>query len=239
MFLNKKVAVILPVAGSGKRMGGDQKKQFLKLGGKTILEWSLSSFLKLAWIDGIWLVSPSQDASRVREKALELAQKTAFTGEVHVVCGGLERQHSVCNGLFDIPDDYDYVIVHDGVRPFVSEKLLLQQIDLVAEAVGCILATPSTDTLKRVDNQQVVETLNRSEIWRVQTPQIFRRVDLRLVHEKAKQEGFLGTDDASLFEHYGLSVLVLEGTPYNIKITTPYDLVIGEAIVQWLKESEL
>lgn len=146
---------------------------------------------------------------------------------VRVIAGGAERQDSVFNGLQALPSDCDWVFVHDGVRPFASLELLHNTWHAACQTGAAIAALPASDTVKRVCNGQVVETLPRDEIWLVQTPQVFRREILLEAYREARRQGWAGTDDAFLVERLGVPIAVVPGERSNIKVTTPEDLAWG------------
>ena len=144
--------------------------------------------------------------------------------------GGEERQQSVYNGIKHV--DTDIVLVHDGARPFIHEELIHQLTEATLLHAGAVVAVPVKDTIKRVQDQSVVETMERSSLWAVQTPQAFRLSILLKAHQEAENDQFLGTDDASLLERIGQQVVIIEGDYDNIKITTPEDLYFAEAILR-------
>ena len=156
-----------------------------------------------------------------------------------VVPGGSTRQESVRHGLDALPGDTDIVLIHDGARALVTEDVIRRAMESAAERGSGVAAIPVTDTIKRVDsNGRALETLNRDELRAMQTPQAFRLSLLRQAHEKAEKDGFLGTDDAALLEHAGLPVYLTLGDPENLKLTTPADLALGEAILTLRREKE-
>ena len=151
----------------------------------------------------------------------------------HIVAGGQRRQDSVRNGLFTISDPPDLVLVHDGVRPFIEDALVENAISCAEQTGASVVAMPIHDTVKRVDAHRVIqETLNREELWHIQTPQVFRYDWLVAAHKHAQNENWEVTDDATLIERMGYPVSVVEGSCFNIKITKPDDLIFGEAILK-------
>jgi 2-C-methyl-D-erythritol 4-phosphate cytidylyltransferase len=237
MYDGNQIGAIIPAAGTGSRMQSGEKKQFMVLSDREILEWTLVNILKEAIIDVVWVVVPKDALGSVEAKLIRWRKKYGFHQMIHVVEGGSNRQESVHRALKCIPDSIEWVVVHDGVRPFVDIKWLDRNLKYLAEFDSIVSALPSTDTLKIVDNCNVVRTtLNREEIWSVQTPQVFKHSDLRKVHDRASQDRFFGTDDASLMEKYDYKVLLCEGEKSNIKITTPLDLIFGQAILEWLSK---
>jgi 2-C-methyl-D-erythritol 4-phosphate cytidylyltransferase len=223
-----RVIAIIPAAGAGRRMGSAVEKQFLHLRGIPILAHTLRVFDKSPKIDGIVLVVAPQ-------------QRQALEGEVlgphpcekllRVIDGGAERQDSVANGLRAIPPDCELVVVHDGVRPLVSIDLLEAVLEAAHHYGAAIAAIPAGDTVKQADSQKVVATLERETIWLAQTPQIFRAKLLRRAYEKAARDQAVVTDDAALVERIGVTVHLVHGSPENIKVTTPGDLLLAEAIL--------
>jgi 2-C-methyl-D-erythritol 4-phosphate cytidylyltransferase len=155
---------------------------------------------------------------------------------VHWILGGDTRQESVSRGLAALPPEAGVVLIHDGARCLVEPELLMRCAAAVREAVaagaGMIAATPVSDTIKQVDEQgAITATPDRSRLWAAQTPQGFGVAQLRQAHARADAEGWSVTDDAALYERLGLSVRILEAPPSNIKVTTPFDLVVAEAVL--------
>ena len=223
---------VIVAAGKGRRMGTEVSKQFLPLCGKEILAHSVEKFEKAEKIRDIVLVTGEDSLQDVREMAQEYGWKKI----VSVVVGGKERQDSVWNGLQAVSDDTDIVLIHDGVRPFVTEDILNHSIETAVEMGSCVAGVPAKDTIKVCNGENVaVATPDRSTLWQIQTPQTFRKDLIMQAYQKAKAEGFVGTDDASLAEYSGCSVKVIMGSYRNIKITTKEDLLIGEA---FLKEEQ-
>jgi 2-C-methyl-D-erythritol 4-phosphate cytidylyltransferase len=218
---------VIPAAGVGKRMGGERPKQYLDLLGKTIIEHTLNRLLNHDAISGVVLAISSTD-----EYWPEIAER--YQGaNVHVASGGAERCHSVLNALSKLSQfakDDDWVLVHDAARPCLSEKDLSKLIDtLCTDEVGGILGVPVSDTLKRVNGEGGIETtVDRSNIWRALTPQMFRLAILKNALEGALNSGVLVTDEASAIEWLNLNPKMVEGSPENIKITLPQDLWLAE-----------
>jgi len=150
-----------------------------------------------------------------------------------VLEGGKERQNSVANGLAAVGEDTDIVLIHDGVRPFVTEEMIADSIAAAQEYGGAVIGVPAKDTIKVCSADGLaVETPDRSTLWQIQTPQTFQRNLIVNAYEKADKDGFLGTDDASVAEFAGHQVKVVMGSYRNIKITTKEDLVIAEAFLK-------
>jgi 2-C-methyl-D-erythritol 4-phosphate cytidylyltransferase len=217
----------------GKRMGASINKQYLLLAGKPILAHTLESFQRAEFIDEIWLVVPVEEIDFCRA---EVVEKFGFDKVRRIVAGGAERQNSVLNGLraIDTAAD-DIILIHDGVRPFVTPAILRHCIEIAAVHDGALTAVPAKDTIKVVRDACSVATPPRETLWLAQTPQAFRYGIIRTAHEQAELEGFLGTDDASLLERLGKKVHIVIGDYRNIKITTPEDLVLAEAILKTVK----
>jgi len=222
------VAIIL-AAGQGKRMKAGMNKQFLRLAGKTILEHTLCAFDGSEEVDGYVVVA--------HETELEYVKKT-YQSAVHpklikIVSGGKERQDSVYEGLKALPDACEYVLIHDGARPFVSNEVITRTLESAIRNGSGVAGVGVKDTIKQCDeNGIVIRTIPRSSLWSVQTPQTFRKDLIIQIYEKAFSVNYYGTDDASLAEFCGEKVQMVEGDYDNIKITTQEDLAIGENILK-------
>lgn len=225
------IGVVIPAAGSGQRMNQTVKKQFILLDGEPILYHTLKPFLLEEPFKELVLVCPDEERLMVQSIAERLFEETQYPGHIKVIKGGQTRQASVYNGLCAL-EDCSFVIVHDGVRPFVDLKTLETYWSMLKSYKGITVGTPVIDTIKRVEQQTVVETIDRAQLWAVQTPQAFDLNVLKRCHERAVSEGFLGTDDASLLEQYGEKVGIYPGHRENIKITTPFDLVVAEVLIK-------
>lgn len=211
--------VIVVAAGRGTRMGTTESKQYLMLDGKPIFIHTLEAFHRHPSITRIVLVTGEQDVDRCRSWIAEYG----MAGQIQVIPGGAERQHSVRQGLLHLGTPW--VLVHDGVRPFVTREQITACCEAVKTHGAAVLAVPVKDTVKQADGQGwVAATLDRSSLWAIQTPQAFRRDDLLAAHERAAEAGVVGTDDAMLVERLGIPVKLVEGSYDNIKITTPEDL---------------
>lgn len=220
---------VIVAAGKGKRMGTEISKQFLPLCGKEILAHTVEKFEKAACIRDIILVTGGDALQDVRQMVQEYGWKKIIS----VTEGGKERQDSVFLGLQQVPQDTEIVLIHDGVRPFVTEEILERSIAAAKETGGCVAGVPAKDTIKVCDAEGfAIATPNRSTLRQIQTPQTFRRKEILTAYEKAKADGFLGTDDASVAEHSGFPVRVIMGSYSNIKITTKEDLLIGAAFLK-------
>jgi 2-C-methyl-D-erythritol 4-phosphate cytidylyltransferase len=230
MIKHKSIALI-PAAGMGKRMGASINKQYLQLRGMPIVARTISVFELSPLIDAIYLVIPLEEIPYCREHVVEAF---GFSKIVSIVPGGKERQNSVMNGLNAMRAsvaDADVVLIHDGVRPFLSEEMLLASIIAAREGDGVLVAVPTKDTIKVVKDGIVDYTPDRTMLWQAQTPQSFRFSVIHAAHLSAEADGFGGTDDASLVERNGGKISIVVGDYRNIKITTPEDLVLAEAFL--------
>jgi 2-C-methyl-D-erythritol 4-phosphate cytidylyltransferase len=214
------VAVIIPAGGRGARVGGRLPKQFLRINGEAVLVATVRRFADHPRVDHVVVAAPAAHLAMARR----LLRPLGRPGSVSVVEGGAERQDSVWRALQAIPETADIVLVHDAVRPFVTRALIDDVLRAAAEAGAALCARPIAETVKRVSEGLVTETLDRRGLWAVQTPQGFRAALLREAHDKARREGIAGTDDAALVERLGQPVRVVPGLAANIKITTPEDL---------------
>lgn len=220
---------IVPAAGRGLRMGGAVPKQFLALGGEPLVVHSLRVLQRSPAIDQIILAVPQTDLDYCLN---DLAVRFGFSKIRRVVAGGKERQDSVRHALEHVPEDTQIVVVHDAVRPFLTEHMVTEVVEAARREGGAIIALPMRDTVKQVGMERRIErTVDRKPLWLAQTPQAFRRDWLLNAHRKAHAEGVHATDDAFLFEWAGHPVVVVEGSGENIKVTRPEDMVIGEAIL--------
>ena len=228
-----KIAAIIAAAGIGRRMGGDVPKQYLELSGRPIICHTLDIFKSVSGVDELVVViEPGREAGFQRD----VMDRYGYPSSWQVVAGGGVRQESVANGLNAVSESCDVVIVHDGVRPFVLPSKIDELVCIASSEGACILAAPVKETIKRVDNNAfVLETVDRDELWGVQTPQVFRRGVLAGAIDEATRSGFVGTDEASLVERIGVKVKVVEGDYHNIKITTPEDIGIGEGILECIR----
>lgn len=233
---NKTVAIVL-AAGSGSRMKSDTPKQYMDLGGKPLIYHSLHAF-EISNVDEVILVVGENEASYNKE---HIVDKYNFTKVKKIVAGGAERYYSVYNGLKAI-DGADYVLIHDGARPFITRELINKVIKQVEEYKACVVGMPSKDTIKIANEEGVVEaTPDRDLTWIVQTPQAFSyslviKAYEKIIDElKAKGKDGLGiniTDDAMVVEYSTQHpIKLVEGSHLNIKITTPEDIVIGNALI--------
>ena len=223
------VVALVPAAGRGLRMGGSVPKQFLSVGGEPLIVQSLRILQAAHVVDQIILAVPSADIEYCKN---EIVSRHRFTKVTKVVAGGAERQDSVRYALAQVPSDTDIVLIHDAVRPFVTQRMIDEVVAAARKEGAAIIALPMRDTVKQVRTDGMIErTVDRTPLWLAQTPQAFRRDWIETAHRKAHTEGVRATDDAFLVEWLGYSVAVVEGSGENIKVTRPEDMVIGEAIL--------
>ncbi len=217
-----RVTLLVPAGGAGARMGTRTPKQFLRLGRRSMLEMTLAHF-QTGLVHEIVIALP--EAHIPSAQRLLGRRRSDRRPAPSLVAGGATRQESVWRALQAAPDrDTDIVIVHDGVRPFITRDLIARVVKAAVAHGAAVCALPIVETVKRVRDEVVEATLDRTELWAVQTPQAFRYPLLREAHEKARRDGFLGTDEAMLVERLGHAVRVVRGLEANIKITTPADL---------------
>lgn len=227
----KTMAVVL-AAGRGSRMKSDVKKQYLTINEKPVLYYCLDAFQKCDKVDGIVLVCGSGEIEYCRE---EIVDRYHFSKVTKVVEGGKERYHSVHAGLKAI-DDCDYVMIHDGARPFVDEAMLKRIMEELPVCRACVVGMPVKDTIKLSDaNGYVEQTLPREKLWMIQTPQSFAYGLIREAYDRLADLESLDvqiTDDAMVAEYImNQPVKLVEGSYENIKITTPEDMLLAEAIL--------
>lgn len=225
-----KTVALIVAAGKGERMRGRVKKQFIPLKGMPLLYYTLKAFEEFEGIENMYLVLDEGDFEYC---AREIIQKYGIKKVSQFVPGGERRQDSVWNGLKAMEGRCHMVIVHDGVRPFVSPEILKRLTAAMIDAQAVVTAIPALDTIKRVDGTGiVVDTLQRNTLFHVQTPQGFRFDLIQEAYERALREGIQGTDDAYFVERMGMPVKVVEGSSFNIKITMPEDIALAHYILQ-------
>ncbi|HBJ1647221.1 MULTISPECIES: 2-C-methyl-D-erythritol 4-phosphate cytidylyltransferase [unclassified Clostridium] len=221
------VSAIVVAGGKGKRMGTVQSKQYLSLNGKPILYYTIKSFLDCKLVDNIILVVPSHEIDYCEKEILE----KNYLKVNKIVAGGDERYDSVYNGLIEAKGS-DIVLIHDGVRPFVSKETIENAIKYSEEYGAAAPGVMPKDTIKIIDdNRFSIDTPNRSHLISVQTPQAFKFDLIYDCHKKIKNENVNITDDTMVVEYFGNKVYIYPGEYTNIKITTPEDLIIGEYLV--------
>lgn len=222
-----KAAVIVPCAGQGQRLGGSVAKQFMTLGNKPILAYTLECLEKHPRIERIILAVPKDWVQRVQTEVL---QPYSFLKVTNVVVGGATRQASVAQGLAVLEQWQGPVLIHDGVRPLLEAEVIDRVIESVQKYGSGVAALPVTDTIKKADSQGWVQsTLPRQDLWQIQTPQGFWLKELQLAYAAAEQRGIQATDDAALLEALGKPVRLVKGDIWNIKITYPQDIGLMKA----------
>lgn len=223
-----KIGVIIPAAGQGKRMKKDINKQYLQLGDRPLLAHTLDIFSKNTNIEQIITV--------VSEDEINYCQRNIINNydfdEVRLVAGGKTRQQSVYAGLMAFSPAINYVIIHDGARPLLSQNLLNKVIDNLKKYDAITTGVPVKDTIKTVDNNEFIKnTLKRNRLRAIQTPQAFA-YDLICEAHESYNGNLNATDDASLVEALGHKVKLIKGEYSNLKVTTPIDLVYAESILE-------
>ena len=222
------VHLLIAAAGSGRRMGASGNKLLLRVAGRPVLAWTLDAALACEAISWVGIVGQAIDEAAITA----LVAAAAPSKPVQWILGGDTRQQSVSCGLAALPQGASSVLIHDGARCLVEPELLSRCAAAVAGGQAVIAATPVTDTIKQVDAAgTITATPERSRLWAAQTPQGFAVEQLRQAHATASQQGWEVTDDAALFERLGLSVQVLQAPASNIKLTTPFDLTVAEAVL--------
>ena len=223
------VNAIIVAAGKGARMGSAQRKQYLLVAGQPILYYTLRQFDACTSVDRICLVVPKQDLDYCNDEVLTTAK---LIKPVKLVPGGLERQQSVFQGLEALDYKNGLVAIHDGVRPLIEPSIIEACILKASENGACVPGIPVTDTIKKTNQKgEVTATLQRGNLWSIQTPQVFEYRIIMEAHYRAIKERFVGTDDASLVERLGYPVTIVKGSKNNIKVTTEEDLFIASKLL--------
>lgn len=235
--MKKNYAIVL-AAGKGTRMKSSINKQFLNIDDKPVLYYSLHKFSNNKFIDGIILVCGEGKIDYCRENVIK---KFKIGKIVDIVKGGVERQDSVLNGLSAVPNhECNVVLIHDGARPFIEDSIIENGIKYAEKYGSCACGIPPKDTIKVIDQFKFsVDTVDRSKLFCVQTPQCF---DYNLIfncHKKLKCDGIKVTDDTAVAEYYGNKVYLYSGSYDNIKITTPEDLITADSIIRKRKSLTL
>ena len=218
-------SVCIPAAGLGRRMGADTPKQYLPLLGKPVIAHTITAFDALEECEEIILAVDDEAAARAALDGL------VTRAPLRLLRGGARRQDSVANAIAAVEDDNRIVLVHDAARPCVTSDQIRAVARAAAAHGAALLALPARDTIKEVHAGRVRATLDRTVIWLAQTPQAARAGLLRVAFAEAARRGIEATDDVSLVEAMGIPVIAVEGSPGNIKITTPEDMVVAEAIL--------
>ena len=228
-LMNSKVCTLIPAAGKGQRMAHALKKPYLKLAKKPILTHTIQRFEQNTAVDAIFVIVDKTDFNECRKTVLD---PYPFTKVQQLVAGGETRQLSVYNGVRALSADVDFVIVHDGVRPFVTDETIFACLAAADECGAAVAAVPVKDTIKIADADCfITQTPARERLWAVQTPQVFRKSLLEEAHQIAEARQLTATDDAALVEQLGFPVKVVMGSDANLKITTPVDLRVAEVLL--------
>lgn len=224
--MKMKIVALIAAAGKGKRMNTRISKPFIPIFGKPILAYTIEKFEKCRLIDKIYLTVNSEEKELCSRNVII---KYNFSRVQELVDGGETRQDSVYNGLKALDKDTDIVVIHDGARPLIEETLIRDSIEKAQKYGAAIAAIPIKDTVKKSENNFFInKTLNREEIWRAQTPQTFKYDLILPAYHKAYKDKYLATDDAAILERYGHKVKLIIGSEENIKITTPFDIIVAE-----------
>ena len=228
--LPKQVIALIPAAGIGARMSLDKAKQFIDLCGKPILAVTLNHFQNCSLVDKIVVVVPEDDVDYCNREIVDRYKQSKVC---KVVAGGKRRQDSVRKGLEAVGDLCKWVLIHDGVRPLITNELIEKVIKAAKRFRAVITGLPVKETVKKLDDKgMVLQSVQRSNLWLIQTPQIFQYEDLMRAHQQALDSGWEeATDDAFLVEKMGIPVKIIKGEENNIKITTPQDLNIARFLM--------
>jgi len=216
---------IVPAGGLGTRMGSRRPKQYLRLGRAPILVATLKTLVRAREIAGVVVAVPESHVGETRR----LLARLRVPRILEVVAGGADRQESVWRALQRIPEGAERVVVHDGVRPFIDAALVARVLAAAVAGGAATCGIPVRETVKRVTDGAIEATIPRQGLWLTQTPQAFTRALLWEAHDKARRDGFAGTDDAVLVERLGVTVTMVLGLGQNLKITTPEDLQAARA----------
>lgn len=242
---SERTVAIVPAAGRGERMARAENKVFLPLGDRPILAHALGVFESCELVDEVVVTVGEGEQDRCRREIVEPFELRKVSG---IVRGGASRQESVGLALDHIGPAASLVVIHDGARPLLPAGLLVQAIELGRQTGAVVVGLPAKDTTKRVTAQgsrgsapggqplpylQVAETLDRRDLWQVQTPQVFWLDLAHMAYRRAAERGVVATDDASLVEKLRHPVVVLPGSEENLKVTTPLDLILARAILAW------
>lgn len=228
--MSRDVAVVIPAAGMGRRMGG-VRKALMELAGEPLLSHTLRPFLLHPDIGWVVVVLAAGDAADPPEWLR--TPHGAGGPEVRVVAGGAERGDSVRAGVDTVPPEAAVILVHDAARPLVSRAVIDRTVDAARRGTGAVAAVRVADTIKEADAEgRITATLDRERLWRIQTPQGFPAATLRRAYARAAEDAVHATDDAALVERYGGAVVVVEGAAENFKVTTPFDHAVAEMLLR-------
>jgi len=226
-----RVNAVIVAAGKGRRMGDDIAKPFLLVGNRPVILHTLGRFAETQTVRRVIVVAAEKELSRYQDLIGSDSQLSCL--QCIFQPGGLRRQDSVAQGLARLDPDCEVVVIHDGVRPFVSPQLIDRCVEAAFREGAVVVGVPVRSTIKIVSpDRHIRQTLPRGSLWEIQTPQVFRIEIIREAYARAAREGTEATDDAMLVELLGKSVTLLEGHPTNIKITVPEDLLLAEALLR-------
>lgn len=230
MYKSQYVSVIIAAAGMSNRMRSKINKQFIFLNDKPILAHTIEKFERCKYIDDIIVVAKEDEINYCKK---EIVKRYRFNKVSKIVRGGKERQDSVYNGMLALDEKTHIVLSHDGARPFVKNKNIVDSIKEAAKFGACVVGTPVKDTIKVVEGSNNIDkTPERNFLWAAQTPQCFKKGIIMEGYRKAIEDNFVGTDDSILVERLGIDVKIIMGSYENIKITTPEDVIIAESILK-------
>lgn len=221
--------LLIPAAGTGRRMGSDRNKLLLTLRSQPLITWTLLAAEASDYITWIGIIAQPTDWLDLKAILAGLS----LSKPVQLIQGGATRQESVYNGLQALPEAAEQVLIHDGARCLATPDLLNRCAEATLQYPGLIAAVPVKDTIKVVDEAGIIQsTPDRRQLWAAQTPQGFSVPLLKQCHAEGRRQGWEVTDDAALFEKCGLPVQIVEGEETNLKVTTPVDLAIAELILR-------
>lgn len=225
-----RVNAVVLAAGQGTRMGTTTPKPFLPLAGRPLILHTLNRFLQTQSVRKVILVAAATEVSRCQEAVQSDPRLKDL--EVVLAIGGPRRQDSVDNSLHRLDPDCEIVVIHDGVRPFVSPGIIDRCVELAVKNGAVAVGVPVRETIKVVSGGRILQTPPRESLWEMQTPQVFRKEIIREAYQRARQEGIEATDDAMLVERLGKEVILVEGQRSNLKITEPEDLWLAEILIR-------
>ncbi len=223
----KNIAIIT-AGGSGLRIKNKIKKQFIEIMNRPLLFWTIDKFADHPEIDQIIITLPQEEIENYKT----IIEKEYQNSSISIIAGGKQRQDSVYNALVSCPVNTELVLIHDGVRPFISQDEISKLIKKAQQNKAVIPISKVKNTIKKIKQDKVITTVQREDLVNVFTPQVFQYKLIKKCHNDAKKIDLYCTDDAALLEHFGHSVYVLECSSHNIKITDPFDLEIAKLILE-------
>ncbi len=228
-----KMSLVIPAAGTGSRMKSKTNKQFLQLQDRPVLAHTIGLFHEIPEIEEIIIVVAEKEVDFCR---IQIAEKYGFQKIKKIIPGGSSRQESVYKGFLETSSDSDYIIIHDGARPLLKKEKIEEFIKALQNQEALVMAVPEKNTIKKVKDSFIIHTINREDVWEIQTPQAFSREVLRQAFIKVAGNYHLYTDDSSMVEELKVPVKIFPGDYLNIKITVPEDLKLGKLILDTLEE---